>query len=177
MSKIADHALASELESREVAEVAREEEWERRSFSKRLFNGRLALDLIHPHPEPDPDEQVRAEPFLARLTEFAKEHIDGDRFDREGHVPDSVLEGLAELGAFGIKTPREYGGLGLSQLTYNRALAIVASRCGSTGAYLSAHQSIGVPGPLIMFGTDEQKEQYKEGIVEKLGAPAASAMG
>jgi hypothetical protein len=171
MSEHADRRLASELESREVAEAAREEAWEKRSFAKRLFNGRLSLDLLHPHPEPDPDEQARAAPFLERLRAFTLEHIDGDRFDREGHVPDEVLEGLAAIGAFGVKTPREYGGLGLSQTTYNRALAIVASRCGSTGAFLSAHQSIGVPGPLLMFGTDEQKRRY----LPRLAAGALSA--
>ncbi|MDH5588507.1 MAG: acyl-CoA dehydrogenase family protein, partial [Gemmatimonadota bacterium] len=98
--------------------------------------------------------------FLEKLEVFARENIDGDAIDREGHVPQEVLDGLAKLGAFGIKIPRKYGGLELSQLSYNRALAIVASRCGSTGAYLSAHQSIGVPGPIMMFGTDQQKEEY-----------------
>ncbi len=174
MSKDAERRLASEIESREVAEAAREEEWEKRSFSKRLFNGRLALDLLHPHPEPDPEEQERARPFLERLHAFALEHIDGDRFDREGHVPDEVLEGLAELGAFGIKIPRKYGGMGFSQTTYNRALAIVASRCGSTGAFLSAHQSIGVPGPLLMFGTEEQKQRYLPRLAK--GALSAFAL-
>ncbi len=171
MSEQHERRLATEAESRAVAEAAREEEWEKRSFSKRLFDGRLALDLVHPFPEPDADEQARAAPFLERLTEFARAHIDGDRFDREGHVPDEVLRGLADLGAFGIKIPREYGGLGLSQTTYNRALEIVASRCGATGAFLSAHQSIGVPGPVMMFGTDDQKRRF----LPRLAAGALSA--
>jgi len=152
--------LATELEAREVAEHAREHEWERHSFARALFEGTLDLGLVHPHPRPDPEEQERAAEFLARLEAYAREHIDGDAIDREGHVPQEVLDGLAELGAFGIKTPRAYGGLELSQLTYVRALAIVGSRCGSTGAFLSAHQSIGVPGPLLKFGTQEQKERY-----------------
>lgn len=163
--------LATELEAREVAEAAREEEWERRSFSKRLFDGRLALDLIHPHPEPDPEEEKRAAPFLEKLYAFALEHIDGDAIDREGWVPDEVLKGLAELGAFGIKIPRDYGGLGLSQVSYNKALEIVSSRCAATGAFLSAHQSIGVPGPLLMFGTDEQKRR----LLPRLAKGALSA--
>lgn len=169
MSKQA--TLATELEAREVAEAAREEQWERRSFSKRLFDGRLALDLIHPHPEPDPEEEKRAAPFLEKLYAFARDHIDGDAIDRDGWVPDEVLKGLAELGAFGIKIPREYGGLGLSQVSYNRALSIVASRCSATGAFLSAHQSIGVPGPLLMFGTDEQKKR----LLPRLATGALSA--
>ena len=155
-----DKNLATELEAREVAEQAREQEWEQRSFARSLFEGRLDLGLVHPHPRSDPEEQERAAPFLAAIEDFARDNIDGDQIDRDGWVPQEVLDGLADLGAFGIKIPRKYGGLELSQLSYNRALAIVASRCGSTGAFLSAHQSIGVPGPLLKFGTDEQKDRY-----------------
>jgi alkylation response protein AidB-like acyl-CoA dehydrogenase len=155
-----DRKHATELESREVAEQAREQSWEKHSFARSLFEGKLELGLIHPHPQPDPEEQKRASEFLTRLESFARDHIDGDQIDRDGWVPQEVLDGLAELGAFGIKTPSKYGGLGLSQLSYNRALAIVASRCGATGAFLSAHQSIGVPGPLLKFGTEEQKDRY-----------------
>lgn len=155
-----DKKLATELEAREVAEQAREQKWEQRSFARSLFEGRLDLGLVHPHPRSDPEEQERAAPFLAAIEDFARDNIDGDQIDRDGWVPQEVLDGLADLGAFGIKIPRKYGGLELSQLSYNRALAIVASRCGSTGAFLSAHQSIGVPGPLLKFGTDEQKDRY-----------------
>ena len=152
--------LGDARESREVAEGARETRWDKRSFMKELFQGRLSLDLIHPHPQQDPDEAARAAPFLRRLEAFVVEYVDGDAFDREGWVPDSVLEGLAKLGAFGIKIPREYGGLGLSQTSYNRALGLVAGRCASTAAFLSAHQSIGVPTPLVLFGTEAQKRKY-----------------
>lgn len=152
--------MSDARESREVAEGARQDRWEKRSFMKELFGGRLSLDLVHPHPEQDPEEAARAAPFLDSVRRFAEEHVDGDAFDRDGWVPDSVLKGLAELGAFGIKIPREYGGLGLSQTSYNRALALVASRCASTAAFLSAHQSIGVPTPLVLFGTEEQKRKY-----------------
>jgi alkylation response protein AidB-like acyl-CoA dehydrogenase len=160
MSDNTKNRLASEVEAREVAEAAREEEWAQHSFAGALFDGTLPIDLIDPLPPLDAAEQKRAQGFLERLEAFALEHIDGDRFDREAWVPDEVLQGLAELGAFGIKIPVEYGGLGLSQLSYNRALAIVSSRCGATGAFLSAHQSIGVPAPLMYFGTDEQKRRY-----------------
>ena len=152
--------LASELESREVAEQAREQDWEKSSFARALFEGRLDLDLVYPAPTPDPEEQERAAAFLEKLEVFATERIDGDKHDTDGWVPQEVLDGLAEMGAFGIKTPRKYGGLELSQVSYNRALAIIASRCSATGAFLSAHQSIGVPGPLLKFGTEEQKDRY-----------------
>ncbi|GMR12247.1 MAG: acyl-CoA dehydrogenase family protein [Gemmatimonadota bacterium] len=160
MSDDTTKKLATEEEARQVAEAARETEWRHRSFARRLFEGRFQLDVLDPPPLPDPEEQARAKPFLEAMDDFARNHIDGDKIDRDRWVPDEVLQGLAELGAFGIKIPQEYGGLGLSQVSYNRALGIVASRCGSTGAYLSAHQSIGVPQPLIYFGTEEQKRKY-----------------
>ena len=163
--------LATEQEAREVAEAAREQEWEYASFAQAIFDGALPLEMIDPLPPPDAEEQARAAVFLEQLEAYATEHIDGDRFDHEGWVPDDVLQGLAKLGAFGIKIPQEYGGLGLSQLSYNRALALVSSRCGATGAFLSAHQSIGVPAPLLYFGTEEQKRRY----LARLAAGALSA--
>src|SRR5688500_5690171 len=163
--------LASEQEARDVAEAAREQDWEQRSFSGEIFSGRFDLGLIWPPPQPDPAEKDRAEEWLGRLEAFARDHIDGDAIDRESWVPDDVLKGLAALGAYGIKIPREYGGLGFSQTTYGRALQIIASRCGSTGAFMSAHQSIGVPGPLMYFGTDAQKKKY----LPRLAAGALSA--
>ena len=163
--------LASEQEARDVAEDAREQEWEKRSFARALFAGTFDLGLLWPPPEPDPAEHERAGEWLARVEAFSRAHIDGDAIDRDGWVPEDVLRGLAELGAYGIKIPREYGGLGFSQTTYAKALQIVASRCGSTGAFLSAHQSIGVPGPLMYFGTDEQKQRY----LPRLAAGALSA--
>jgi alkylation response protein AidB-like acyl-CoA dehydrogenase len=160
MSQESKQSLATEQEARQVAEGARETEWKNRSFARGLYNGNLDLDLIYPLPKPDPEIEARAQPFLERLEEFTRAHIDGDAIDRDRWVPQEVLDGLAKIGAFGIKIPVEYGGLGLSQYQYNKALAIVGSRCASTGAFLSAHQSIGVPQPLLYFGTEEQKRKY-----------------
>jgi alkylation response protein AidB-like acyl-CoA dehydrogenase len=165
---------ATEQESRAVAEAARESKWEKESFMRSFFEGDFRLDLLHPHPEPDPEEAERAEAFLSKLEAFARERIDGTAIDRDGWVPEEILDGLRELGAFGIKVPREYGGLGLSQVTYNRALAIVASCCASTGAFLSAHQSIGVSQPLTRFGTEEQKRKYLPRVAR--GALSAFAL-
>ena len=130
MSDDTTSKLATVDEARQVAEAARETEWKDRSFARGLFEGRFQLDVLDPPPQQDPEEQARAKPFLEALDEFARNHIDGDKIDRDRWVPDEVLQGLAKLGAFGIKIPREYGGLGLSQVSYNRALSIVASRCG-----------------------------------------------
>ena len=158
-------------EAREVAEAAREEEWSQPSFVRDLFLGKLRMDLIHPYPEQDPDEVARAKPFLEKLERFLREDVDSDKIDREGEIPDAVVDGLKKLGAFGIKIPREYGGLGLSQLSYMKAIELVSSVDGSLTALLSAHQSIGVPQPLKMFGTEAQKKKF----FPRLAAGAISA--
>jgi alkylation response protein AidB-like acyl-CoA dehydrogenase len=151
---------ASEKEAREVAEAARETEWTHPSFAAELFLGRLRLDLIHPHPPIDHAEEVeRATPFFERLQEFL-ERFPSDDVDRTGDIPEEYVQELREMGAFGIKIPREYGGLGLSQMSYIRAMEMVTSRDGSLVALLSAAQSIGVPQPLKLFGTEEQKRRF-----------------
>src|SRR5260221_7191078 len=152
-------ALATEKEARDVAESARETEWEHPSFARELFLGRFRLDLIHPHPEEDPEEAARAKPFMDKLADFMAS-LNSEEIDRTGEIPESVIQELREMGAFGIKIPREYGGLGLSQMTYIRAIELVTSKDGSLVALLSASQSIGVPQPLKLFGTEEQKRKY-----------------
>ncbi len=164
----------AELESREVAESARETEWAQPSFLRELFMGRFKLDLIHPHPEQDPEEEERAREFLDRLADFLRARVDSEAIDREGKIPEDIVEELRHMGAFGIKIPREYGGLGFSQLTYNRAMMLVGSKDGSLGALLSAHQSIGVPQPLKLFGTPEQKKKYMPRLAK--GAISAFAL-
>ena len=151
--------LATEQEAREVAEAAREQEWAS-SFVKELFAGRLLLDLVHPFPEPTAADVAKAQPFLDKLERFLRDNVDSDRIDREGKIPPHVLDGLREIGAFGIKIAEEYGGLGLSQLMYTKAIALVTSVDGSLTALLSASQSIGVPVPLKLFGTEAQKKKY-----------------
>ncbi|MEU3912343.1 MULTISPECIES: acyl-CoA dehydrogenase family protein [unclassified Streptomyces] len=150
----------TEREARQVAEAAREQDWRKPSFAKELFLGRFRLDLIHPHPLPAGEDVRRGEAFLARLREFCETQIDGQRIEREARIPDETVRGLKELGALGMKISPEYGGLGLTQVYYNKALALVGSVSPAIGALLSAHQSIGVPQPLKMFGTKEQKDAY-----------------
>ncbi|MCL7497672.1 MULTISPECIES: acyl-CoA dehydrogenase family protein [Streptomyces] len=150
----------SEREARQVAEAAREQDWRKPSFAKELFLGRFRLDLIHPHPTPAVDDVRRGEKFLATLRAFCETEIDGARIEREGQIPDETVNGLKELGAFGMKIDPKYGGLGLTQVYYNRALALVGTASPAIGALLSAHQSIGVPQPLKLFGTKEQKETF-----------------
>jgi hypothetical protein len=159
--QVGDHQAGnvSERQARQVAEAAREREWRKPSFGKELFLGRLRLDLIEPWPQPDPADVAKGEAFLAKLGEYART-VDGEQIERDARIPDEVFSALADLGAFGMKIDEKYGGLGLSNLYYCRALMLIGSANPSISALLSAHQSIGVPQPLKLFGTPEQKQRY-----------------
>ncbi len=150
---------ATAEEARAVAEAARETEWNRPSFAKGLYLGSFDLSLIHPWPQAKAEDVDRGEEFMERLVAFAKT-MSGRVIEHDARIPDDYLAGLADLGVFGMKIPREYGGLGLSLVYYGRALALLGSVHPSLGALISAHQSIGVPEPVKEFGTAEQKKEY-----------------
>ena len=157
--KVSPQAV-TERDAREVAEAAREKEWVRPSFVRELFLGNLRLDLIHPIPEPEGPARERGEKFLREMREFLEREVDGLQIEKDGKIPDHVIDGLRDLKAFAMKIPQEYGGLELSQVMYGRALGMIGTYCSAIGVLLSAHQSIGVPQPLKMFGTPEQKKKY-----------------
>jgi len=148
-----------ERQAREVAEAARETEWLRPSFAKELYLGRFDLSLIHPYPRVPAADALRGEAFLAELAECCRS-MDGLRIERESRIPDEYVKAMTALGVFGMKIPTEYGGLGLSMFYYGRALMLLGSVHPSIGALVSAHQSIGVPEPVKMFGTDQQKHEF-----------------
>jgi hypothetical protein len=150
----------SEQEARQVAESAREAEWSLPSFGRELFLGNFKLDLIHPQPKLDPEAVEKGERFVERLRAFLEENVDPFQIERDAKIPDEVIDGLKQLGALGMKVSEEYGGLGLSQVYYNRALQLVGAWHSSLSALLSAHQSIGVAEPLRLFGSEEQKTKW-----------------
>ena len=163
----------TEHEARQVAEEAREAEWKKPSFLKELFLGRFRLDLVHPYPAAPPERpEFRA--FYDRMDAFLREHVDADAIDRDGKIPARVIERLAAMGAFGMKIPTEYGGLGFSQREYGALIHLIASHDANLIALLSAHQSIGVPQPLKLFGTPEQKKKYLPRLAK--GAISAFAL-
>lgn len=130
------------------------------SFAGGLFMGRWEIGQLVPYPVQSAEDRDQGDAFLQRLASFLREKVDPDAIDATGEIPDEVIEGLAKLGAFGIKIPTQYGGLGLSQTNYCRAAMLLAGYCGNLTALISAHQSIGVPQPLLLFGTQEQKQRY-----------------
>ncbi|AQU64936.1 acyl-CoA dehydrogenase family protein [Streptomyces niveus] len=140
------------------------------SFGAELFLGRLRTGLLS-MPTGDPRRlDHEDDQFLARLKEFCEKNIDGHLIEREDRIPDEVIEGLKDIGAFCIKIPREYGGLGLSGLCYLRALMIVTTVHSALGELLAAHQAIGLPQPITLFGTDRQKREFLPRCVREISA-------
>src|SRR3954465_2951056 len=150
----------TERDAREVAEAARETEWTLPSFGKQLFLGDFRLDLIPPQPKVDPAQVEKGERFLENLRTFLVEHVDPLEIEREAKLPEHVIQGPKHLGALGMEVPEEYGGLGLSQVHYNRALALASTWHSALATLLSAHQSIGLGEPLRLFGSEEQKREW-----------------
>ena len=147
-------------QSKEIAEASREADWTKPSFGKQLFLGSFQPDLIHPQPRTAPEMRAKGDAFLARLRAFLVEHVDPLQIEADARIPGPVIDGLKELGALGMKIPGEYGGLGMTQVYYNKALALAGTWHSALATLLSAHQSIGLPEPLRMFGSDEQKREW-----------------
>lgn len=158
-TKVEPESRIDQAQSRAVAEESRESEWRKPSFAKGLYLGAFDISLIHPHPQPSAEAAAAGERFLAELEPYLRT-LDPAIIERTGQIPDEYVAGLARLGAFGLKIPAEYGGLGLSRVYYNRALMLVGSVHSSLGVLLSAHQSIGVPEPLMLAGTEDQKRRF-----------------
>ncbi len=147
-------------EAMELAEASRETEWKFPSFTAEMFRGKFRWDLMHPYPEQDPADKQVGDELIEKIREVFDKHLDPIEIDRTGEYPREALDGMAEIGLFGMKIPKKYGGLGLSQTNYGRVLSFIGSYCQSTVTWVSAHQSIGVPQPLKLFGTEEQKQKY-----------------
>merc|ERR1711970_1504781 len=74
-------------------------------------------------------------------------------------VPEDTVQGLRELGAFGLQVPEDLGGVGLSNTQYARLTEIVGGNDLGVGIFIGAHQSIGFKG-ILLAGNPEQKEKY-----------------
>lgn len=158
----------------DLAEDSRQQEWQFESFVGELFKGNFRWDLIHPYPTQSPEDKAIGDRVVAELSETLKTHLDPEAVDRNQEVPKSFLDMLAKKGYFGMKISKKYGGMGLSVYNYTRAMAVVGSYCGSTAVWLSAHQSIGVPQPLKLFGTEAQREKFLPRLAK--GAISAFAL-
>jgi alkylation response protein AidB-like acyl-CoA dehydrogenase len=168
-----ENAESAVRASREIAEASRETEWKGAGFLKELFLGKLRLELIHPFPLPQA-ERPEFTRFYEALEAFLRAKVDPVEIDERGEYPPDVIDGLRRMGAFGMKIPAAYGGLGLSQVEYAKVMQLLGSFDANLTALLSAHQSIGVPQPLKLFGSEALKQRYLPRIAR--GAISAFAL-
>jgi len=125
-----------------------------------IFRGIVKTDQVFPFPEVLTNEQEDTLKMLVDPTaKFFEEVNDPLKNDSLEKVEDHVMEGLKELGAFGLQVPVDNGGLGLTNTQYARLVEIVGSHDLGVGITLGAHQSIGFKG-ILLFGNKEQKEKY-----------------
>uniref|UniRef100_A0A3Q4MYQ8 Complex I assembly factor ACAD9, mitochondrial n=1 Tax=Neolamprologus brichardi TaxID=32507 RepID=A0A3Q4MYQ8_NEOBR len=113
---------------------------------------------VFPYPEIGNDEVEEIKQLVAPVEKFFSDDVDSAKIDREATIPLETLQGLKDLGLFGIMIPEEYGGLGLSHTIYARLNEIIALD-GSIAVTLAAHQAIGLKGILIA-GNEAQKKKY-----------------
>lgn len=147
-------------QSMEVAEEARNEDYQNPSFGAQLFMGDFNWHMLFPFPEQDPNDKKIGDDFAEKLTQLLTSQLDPEEVDKTREIPRAVIDAMAKMGVFAMKVPKQYDGLGFSHTNYNRTVMKVASYCGSTAVLISAHQSIGVPQPLRLYGTEAQKKKF-----------------
>jgi hypothetical protein len=154
---------ADKRSAMEVAEGARELE-ANRGFAQQLFMGTFDTSMLATFPVQSEADRRIGDELCARVGSYLAAHLDPEEVDATRTIPGEVVDELFRMGVFAMKVPKQYGGLGLTQVNYNRVMMRIASYCASTAVLVSAHQSIGVPQPLKLFGTEEQKKKWFPGF-------------
>jgi alkylation response protein AidB-like acyl-CoA dehydrogenase len=144
---------------------SKEDQAKQHGFAKGLFFGYFNAPLVFPYPEMNPGEVERAETVLRRIQEFADQHIDAARIDREQTISRDVIDGLGKLGVLGMTVPTEFGGQGFSQFAYCKMLEIIGGADASLGIFVNAHHSIGLRA-LLLEGTPEQQKYWLPKMVD-----------
>uniref|UniRef100_A0A674NNT4 Very long-chain specific acyl-CoA dehydrogenase, mitochondrial n=1 Tax=Takifugu rubripes TaxID=31033 RepID=A0A674NNT4_TAKRU len=120
-----------------------------KSFAVNMFKGQIETAQVFPYPSE----------LVGPVGKFFEEVNDPAKNDSLEKVEDHTMEGLKEMGAFGLQVPADLGGLGLSNTQYARLVEIVGVHDLGVGITLGAHQSIGFKG-ILLFGNPAQKEKY-----------------
>ena len=129
------------------------------SFMAGLYDGRPDFELLCLPPEP-PEERGRGEAYCKEIETFLTREVDPHEIERTATIPESVFTRLFALGAFAMKIPKAYGGLGFSSMNYGRVLTLMASWSNSLALTVAVPQSIGIGMPILLFGSQEQKQRY-----------------
>ncbi len=150
---------AQQRQALEITEEARKA-YQLPSFGAQLFAGTFAAEMLFPFPKQSAEDKKAGDEVTDKFIAYLKANLDPEEVDATRTIPQNVIDEMKRMGIFALKVPKEYGGLGFSQTNYCRLVMQVASYCGATAVLISAHQSIGVPQPLKMFGTAEQKMKF-----------------
>ena len=121
--------------------------------------GKPNFELLFP-PQETAEENAIGEAYCKDIETFLMAHVDPDEIERTSKIPETVLQGFLDLGAFGMKIPKEYGGLGFSYKNYGRVLTVIASWSNILALTVSVPQSIGIAMPILLFGSEAQKRRY-----------------
>lgn len=134
-------------------------------FAKALFFGKFKGELLYPYPTLAADKQTAADEMAAKVKSYADAHIDHMKIDRDARIPDSVIQGLADIGLYKLTIPPAYGGLGFGQQQYLKTMEILGGHDASVAVFVNAHHSIGVRA-LCLFGTKEQQAKWLPGLYD-----------
>jgi len=130
------------------------------SPAKGLFCGEIVQSCFWPFPEITNEQKEMLGMVLDSVDRFLEDKQDNFRqWDEAGQQPEEFVQGLRDLGLFGLIIPEEHGGIGLSNTGYSRVLQQSSRYDSSVSLTIGAHSSIGMKG-LLLFGTDAQKEKY-----------------
>lgn len=143
-----------------------------KSFAMGIFTGKAHVDQMFPFPQVLNQDQ---EEFLTALIDpvekFMSEENNAAVNDTNAEIEPDTLQGLKEMGAFGLQVPAELDGVGLNNTQYARLVEIVGKYDLGVGIALGAHQSIGFKG-ILLAGTEEQRKKYLPSLAtgEKMAA-------
>lgn len=129
------------------------------SFMKSVFSGNIPETLLHHYPFFNTPREEEFRLVSQSIGDWLKEHVDPMKLDDEKKMPESVLNGLKEMGLFGLIIPEVHGGSEFTQTLYTRTLELMNAHESCVTLTVGAHQSIGLKG-LYLYGTDEQKKKY-----------------
>src|SRR5271165_3859334 len=130
------------------------------SVAKSLAAGRILEDQLFPYPNLRAQDRETLRMIVDSIDQFlAPKQQDFKRWDREAAQPAEFIQGLRDLGLFGLIIPEEHGGLGLSNAGYARVLSQTSSHDSSVSLTVGAHSSIGMKG-ILLCGTAEQRARY-----------------
>lgn len=130
-----------------------------KSFMKSLFGGHLEAGMVFPYPRQDAESRDTLLLVLESFRGWAKDHLDGAAIDHQAVFPEAVVNGLKDLGMFGLTIPEAYGGAGLPITSYCRVMEEICHSCAATATIVGAHLGIGSKG-LVLYGNEEQKQRF-----------------